>query len=729
VSRSTTRAGESIKRPAALPPPIGLAFGRLNTMPSAQSFPRRSARTQGFTLGAPRNFTVAPDGGSVLFLRSAHGTDRSNALWSFDTATGTERMLADPAALLSTGEEVSPEEQARRERARERAAGIVGYATDRAVHRAVFTLAGRLFFVDIGSGTVRELPTLTPVIDPRLDADGHSVAYHADRQLRVIDIDGSGDRALATPEGDDVLWGAAEFIAAEEMNRRRGYWWSPDGSTVLAARVDESAVQRWHLGDPTEPAHSPLTMAYPAAGTPNAEVTLAFLGLDGSRVDVDWDRARFPYLVAVHWSPQGPPLLAVQTRDQRTQLVLRVDRETGRTSELHRDTDPHWVEIKPGWPSWTADGRLVRISARDGAYRLVVGDEEWTAPPLQVRAVLDVGADDVLISASEDDPAQVHVYRVNQDGVDRLSDGPEVHTAVRSETTTVLCSSGLDEPRTRVRVLGTTQARADKLGEIASHAATPDLALNVELLRVGERRLSTALLLPNGYDSAQGPLPVLLDPYGGPQAQRVLSRQQGYWTSQWFADQGFAVVVVDGRGMTGRGPDWDHAVAGDLANPPLQDQVDALHALAADRPELDLGRVAIRGWSFGGYLAALALLRRPDVFHAAIAGASVIDWRLYDTHYTERYLGDPNENPEVYEANSLLRDAPNLDRPLLLVHGTVDDNVVLAHSLRLSAALTAAARPHTLLPLPGVTHVPSDETTAENLLLLQVDFLRKSLGS
>jgi dipeptidyl-peptidase-4 len=222
---------------------------------------------------------------------------------------------------------------------------------------------------------------------------------------------------------------------------------------------------------------------------------------------------------------------------------------------------------------------------------------------------------------------------------------------------------------------------------------------------------------------------VLLDPYGGPHAQRVIGSRNAFLTPQWLADQGFAVLVVDGRGSPGRGPAWEREVAGLLAEVTLADQVDALRAAAAARPELDLERVAIRGWSYGGYLSALAVLRRPDVFHAAVAGAPVTDWSLYDTHYTERYLGTPRENPKAYETNSLLADAPNLERPLLILHGLADDNVFVAHSLRLSSALLAAGRPHTFLPLAGATHMsPQAEDVAENLMLAQVDWIKRELA-
>jgi len=234
------------------------------------------------------------------------------------------------------------------------------------------------------------------------------------------------------------------------------------------------------------------------------------------------------------------------------------------------------------------------------------------------------------------------------------------------------------------------------------------------------------VLFPTRHDGSA--LPVLLDPYGGPHVQRVQRARSMFLASQWFADQGFAVVVADGRGTSGRGPAWERAVAGDLAGPVLDDQVDALHALAEADDRLDLGRVAIRGWSFGGYLAALAVLRRPDVFHAAVAGAPVTDWRLYDTHYTERYLGHPGEAAAAYAATDLCAEAANLTRPLLLIHGLADDNVVVAHTLALSRALLEAGRPHRVLPLSGVTHMTPQEEVAENLLLVQLAFLREALG-
>ncbi|MGA5700833.1 alpha/beta fold hydrolase [Peterkaempfera bronchialis] len=697
------------------------------------SFPRQYSRTLRYTLGAPRSFTVSPDGDRVAFLRSRSGTDRANLLWVLDVATGREHPAADPAELLGSGEEnLSPAERARRERSREGSAGIVGYATDAAAELAAFALSGRLFTAGLGEGgEAREILVTGPVIDPRPAPDGRHIAYATTRgDLRVVTGDGETDRALAEPEAAGVTWGQAEFIAQEEMDRSRGFWWAPEGDRLLAARADDTPVRRWWIADPANPATAPAEVAYPAAGTPNAEVTLAVLGLDGSRVDVSWDRNRYPYLARVHWSAGGPPLLLVQARDQRSQLVLALDPDTGATRTLHVDEDPVWLDLFPGVPAWTPDGRLVRIADEGGARVLAVGDRVLTGAALHLRAVLDVGADDLLVTASAGEEAaepeigEVHVVRVGATGATRLSTRPGLHTAARSGPTTVLVSASLDRPGSRVRVLrdGTPVA------EIASYAETPVIGAEVRLTAAGKRRIPCAVLLPTGYDrDRDGLLPVLMDPYGGPHGQRVVAARNAHLTSQWFADQGFAVVVADGRGTPGQSPTWEKAIAGDFAGATLDDQVEAVQALAEDFP-LDLTRVAIRGWSYGGYLAALAVLRRPDVFHAAVSGAPVTDWRLYDTHYTERYLGHPDERPEVYDANSLTADAPKLTRPLMLIHGLADDNVVAAHTLRLSSALLAAGRPHTVLPLSGVTHMTPQEEVAENLLLLQVDFLKRSLG-
>jgi len=719
-----------------------------------ESFPRQEARTRRFTLGVPRAFRVSPDGARVAYLRTKGGADPVTCLWVLEVGSGQERLVADPRTLGpnrgGTGEEdLPPQERARRERVREQAGGIVAYATDHAVTLAVFALSGHVYAVPLtGAGPdlpspVHEVATRTPALDPRPDPAGRQLAYVCEGALRVASLaDGPADQVIADPQGvAGVTFGLPEFIAAEEMDRHRGYWWAPDGSALLVARVDESPVTRWHIAHPAHPERAATVVAYPAAGTPNAEVSLLLARLDGSTVPVQTDPAAFPYLVTACWQDGHDPLVVVQSRDQRTMRILRVQAGSGQASVLREDTDPHWLEIVPGVPAWTADGRIVWTRDEQDTRRLVMAEpgQEMvpvTPPGLQVRGVLDVDGDTVLFQASQE-PAEAGLWSYGPAGLRRAGPGGGVEAGTRAGGTTVSWHRSLDTDGVTVRVsrdgaAGLAAGGGGPATSIASLAELPALpAPRPVMFRAGPRAIQTAVLFPSWHRPGQDSLPVLLDPYGGPHAQRVVRARGAYLVPQWFAEQGFAVVIADGRGTPARGPGWERAVAGDLAGPVLEDQVDALAAAANRFGDLDTGRVAIRGWSFGGYLAALAVLRRPDVFHAAIAGAPVTDWRLYDTHYTERYLGLPGSDGDVYDRSSLINLAERAvvtPRPLMLIHGLADDNVVVAHTLRLSAALLAARYPHAVLPLSGITHMASRETVAENLLLLQLDFLRRSLG-
>ena len=762
-------------------------------MTRADSFPRRQALTRRFTLGEPRDFRVSADGARVAFLRSSGPVDPVNSLWVLDVAAGAERLVADPRQLdvsagaatdggaddgdggtgHDDGGEMPAAERARRERVRETASGIVSYDADDALTTAVYALEGRLWRVNLVEGGRPEpLVATRGAFDPRLSPDGVLVAYAAGSGLRVTG-GAAGDRTVARESDETVTWGAAEFVAAEEMGRTRGHWWSPDGRRLLAARVDTSPVPCWWIADPASPGAEPVGVPYPVAGTANAEVRLAVFDVHGpghddreavagsaaggeseaggsGRVDVGWDEGGWEYLAGVQWTADGL-VLTVQTRDQRTLGVLEADSGTGGCRTLRTVTDDAWVELVPGVPRlvgsrlvtvedrgsdelpadfrpqrWIFDRSSTRTEDQGAARRLCVDGEALTPYEMQVRAVHHADDQGVIVTASVD-PAEVHIARVGWDGaVEWLTGESGVHGVAIGGDTTVLLGRSMDRSGRRCAVRSPRRAGQDLL--IDSHAADPGLELNVEFLELGTRRLMSALVMPSGPATVgDGSLPVLLDPYGGPRAQRVQRAEALFHTSQWFADQGFAVLVVDGRGTPGRGPAFERAVRGDLAGPVLEDQIDALGAAARLNPRLDLTRVAVRGWSFGGYLAALAVLRRSDVFAAAIAGAPVTDWRLYDTHYTERYLGHPAAEPANYERTDLTPLASGLERPLMLIHGLADDNVVAAHTLRLSQALTEAGRPHTVLPLSGVTHMTPQEEVAENLLLLQLRFLQEAL--
>jgi dipeptidyl-peptidase 4 len=691
----------------------------------ALSLPRQLARTQLFTLGAPDHFSVSPDGVMVLFLRSRAGDDPVSCLWALDAGTGAERLLADPAALLGGRAEKIPEaELVRRERDREYGEGIVCYATDEAVRLVSFVLSGQLWTVDVTGGPPRCLPAGGAVVDPRPDPTGQRIAYLADGALRVIEADGTADHAVAVPEKPDVAYGAAEHAAAESMGRTRGYWWAPDGASLLVARVDATEVALWHIADPADPAKPPRAVRYPAAGTANADVTLWILGVDGSRAQVRWDRAGYEYVPAAGWDRHGPYAL-VQSRDQRTVRLLGIDPVTGATRALGEQRDECWVQLVPGTPARTGSGALVGHADADGTRHLAIDGAPVTPAGLHLREVLAVDGEDVLFTASADpEQAQLWSYRAGQ-GLRQVSTEPGVHSGTRCGGTLVHVARTTERPGSRV----TVQQPGKLPVTIASLAQRPVLSPRVSRLVLGPRELRSSLFLPSWHRPGGAPLPVLLDPYSGPGMQKVTA-EQGWWSfiSQWFAEQGFAVLVTDGRGTPGRGPAWEREIYGDIFGPVLEDQVSALAAAARHRPELDLGRVGIRGWSFSGALAALAVMRRPDVFHAAVAGAAVTDQRLYDTHWRERFLGHPGQHPGRYDACSLLLEAPKLTRPLLLIHGLADDNVFPANTLRLSSALLAAGRPHEVLLLAGVTHHPHDETTTENLLRHEARFLQSNLG-
>lgn len=675
-----------------------------------RSFPWQYARTRRFSLGQPRTFAVASDGSRVLFLRSRSGTDPLTSLYAYDVATATESLLAD-AALISLGSaDLAEAELRRRERARELSTGIVSYACDPRARTAVFLLDGSVYAAEVLSGQVRRVPTRDGPSDARPNAAGTHVAYVSGGGLSVVTLD--GEELLRMAE-EGVTWGLAEFVAAEEMGRMEGYWWRPDGRALAVTKVDTALVATTSLLDAADPRTQPVTLRYPFAGTANADVRLFVVGLAGDRVEVAWDRDLFPYLARVGWHGDDELTVLVQSRDQRCQQVLVADPSTGRAAVRREWGDERWTEIVPGSPAWTPDDRLVTAGWADDAMAVFVDDQPTTAPGVQVREIVRAG-DEIVFTASTE-PTEVHVWQ----GGSPLTDRPGIHSATVGGDVLVIVSATAESFEADVVVLKDLQP----VGSIGSCVETPEVRAQPRFAALGKRSIRTAVFLP----STEPPWPVLLDPYGGPHHQKAVRARRRLVESAWFADEGFAVVVADGRGTGGRGKAWDQAIHLDMAHVVLEDQIDALHAAAKEHPELDLSRVAIRGASFGGYLAALAALRRPDVFHAAVSIAPVTEWRFYDTHYTERYLGDPNQHPDAYDRNSLIADGRNLERPLLLIHGLVDDNVLPANTLRLSAALVAGGRRHELLMLPGASHVMSQEETTARLLEIELDFLRSSL--
>ncbi len=708
-------------------------------------YPELAAATSRFRAGEPRAVTVGTDGARVVFLRSPGPEDSADTLWVFDVAAGVERLVADPAKLTPTAADLPDAERALRERLRLSAGGVGSYATDPQARVAAFALGGALVTVDLTEesgadqgGAEPAVRSVAPgVVDPRPDPTARRVAYVSQGTLRVLDLATGEDTLLAGEDGsEDVTWGLADFIGAEEFHRYRGYWWSPDGASVLAARVDNSRVQRWHLHDPADPNREPTTIHYPSAGTANAEVTLHLLDLDGGWVDVHWDRETYPYLVSVAWSEVGGPLVTVLRRLQQHGLVLSVDPRTGETQVHAELADPRWVEPVAGTPAYLPDGRVLIGGelAHDGFdARCLFADGGLLTPAyLYVRRVCGRIGTDVLVEASEGEPGEQHLYRVGTRigapavEVTRVTTDPGWHVGACGGETMVIGALSLDHAGTR----WTVHSGQTLVGTLRSFAAIPPYAPRPVLERVTDRGLPAGVLYPRNHIG--GKLPVMVDIYGGPGHQEVVAVRTRWLERQWFADAGFAVVTIDNRGTPGVAPSFEKVIHRRLADVILTDQLDALRALGDKHPDLDLGRVAIRGWSFGGWLSALAVLRRPDIYKCAIVGAPVTDWALYDTAYTERYLGLPTDGGDIYAHNSLLEVAgqrPHRSdeaRPMLIVHGLVDDNVVAAHTLRLSAALLASGRPHAVIPLTGATHMAAGGL-AQRLLRLELDFLRRNL--
>lgn len=685
----------------------------------SDTFPRQYARTQRLSLGEPRNFTVSPDGRHIVFARSQSGSDSVNSLWVLDTQSGTEREILNPRSLPTDLAAQTPEEMRRRERAREGAGGVVTFATDASVSRAVTILGGQIVVVDIPTGAV-SLPNIEPgAFDVRLSPDGNTISYVRGQSLCVSTLAGA-ERVIASEDSDTVSWGSAEFIAAEEMGRMRGYWWSPDSQFVAACRVDVAPVSVWFIADPAHPQAPAVEHRYPAAGTANALVSLHVVSVaDESRVDVSL-AGQWEYLNSISWN-NGGFIAQTQTRDQKRIDIHRIDPATGQSSVIFTDTDDAWVELVQGVPSTLSNGTLVTAADRDGARRLMVDGVAVSPTSLQLRHVISI-SDEIVFAANKMDTPwiqDVWSYSINNGSLIQLTNADGVVSASGHDKSLVLRTATMNSQRAEFSVTNTPFT-------IESFTESALVEPHVRILAVGPREIPVAILTPR--DGQTTKLPVLFDPYGGPHAQRVVASRNAYLSSQWFADQGFVVVIADGVGTPGKGSEWERDVLNDLAQVVLDDQVEIVRALEDLEPRADTSRVGIRGWSFGGYLAALAVLRRGDVFHAGVAGAPVTDWRLYDTHYTERYVGNPSIDDTYYKSTSLLPDAPKLERPLLIIHGLADDNVVAAHTLQLSSALLAAGKVHEVLPLSGVTHMTPQEEVAENLLLHQLEFLKRSLG-
>jgi len=711
---------------AAVPPSI-----------AEPSFLADYAETYRFRLGRPSQIRVTPEGDAVLFLRSGPRSFVQD-LWAFDPATGEERVLLTAEKILAGGEEkLTAEEKARRERMRMAARGIAGYSLSPDGRQILVPLSGRLFVVDRASGKVSELPGDGGFpVDPRFSPDGTHVVAVREGDVYVIDVAARKQKRLTTRPGEHVENGLAEFVAQEEMERMEGSWFSPDGKLLAYQQTDTSEVETNFIADPMNPQAPAQPWPYPRPGKKNADVKLGVVPVAGGKTTwVSWDREKYPYLATVKWAKGAPLTIVVQNRTQTEEAVLAIDPATGASRVLLVERDDAWINLDQDMPRWLDDGSgFLWSTERDGAWVVELRDREGkrvraiTEPSLGYQGLVHVGGDHVILAASSD-PVERQLWRVPLAG----GKAERVGTEERAVVDAIYAAKGGLSVRTVARPTGETTwevAKADgtRAGALQSKAEKLPFQPNLELVRLGgEHDFAAVVQRPRNFDPKLR-YPVVVYVYGGPHFQTVTAAGDRFLLQQWIADHGFVVVSVDGRGTPSRGRAWARTIKGNLIDVPLADQVAGLKALGAKFRELDLDRVGIFGWSFGGYFSAMAVMREPDVFKVGVAGAPVADWLDYDTHYTERYLGLPEANAGGYAKSSVLTWAKDLRRPLLIVHGTADDNVYFSHGLKMSDALLRAGRPHDFLPLAGATHMVNEPLVTDRLYTRIVDYLAAALG-
>lgn len=694
-----------------------------------------SAATFKFRLGLPAPLAVTPDG-TVLFRRTG-ARDRVSDLYQLP-AGGQASVLATATSLLSGGsEQLSDAEKARRERTRTSTRGIVDISVSDDGARVLVPLGERLFFLDRAAGTTRELAVGGGYpFDPQLSPDGSRVVFNRDGDIWVAPVTGGGKPLQVTKHPPELEYGVAEFAAQEELDRRRGTWWSPDGKLLAFQRTDNRDVETIYVSDARHPEKEPVPFKYPRAGKNNAKVDLGIVSASGGSPRwVSWDLAKYPYLVNVAWNEKAPLTLIVMDRDQTEIAALAVDPASGATRPLRTEKDAAWLNAPTDLLTWLPDGSgFLWRSEASGFWTL-----DLHAPTGEfVRHVLlpDVGLREVcgfsedgktLFFEAATDPREQHVWKMALDGGDpvALTNVPEggVHSATCKHGSVVI-RSNLRSGGTKFEVLRPDGSRA----ELPSVAERPTLVPTTTFtsVAVDGHMQYAAITRPRAFDKKQK-YPVLLSVYGGPHAKTVQDARDEYLMDQWYADAGFIVVRTDGRGTPDRGRDYERAILRDLVTVPMNDQIGALKKLARKNPELDLGRVGIFGWSFGGYMSAMAALMHPEVFAAGVAGAPVTDWQLYDTAYTERYMKQPKDNPEGYKRTSAMTYADRLEVPLLIIHGITDDNVHFAHSLALIEELYAAGKNAEVVTL-SATHMVPDPKLVVAREKVQINFFRKHLA-
>nr|WP_162434758.1 S9 family peptidase [Pseudoxanthomonas koreensis] len=695
------------------------------------------APLSGPTLMKPQ---VSPDGTRVTFLRGKDSDRNRLDLWEYDIASGQTRLLVDSSVVLPGTETLSDAEKARRERQRIAAySGIVDYQWAPDGKALLFPLGGELYFYDLGRTGAAAVRRLTRgegfATDPRISPRGGHASFIRGRNLWTIDL-ASGEEVQLTFDGSDTIGnGVAEFVADEEMDRHTGYWWAPDDSAIAFARIDESPVpvqKRYEVyADRTDV----VEQRYPAAGDRNVLVQLGVVAPKaGAKPQwIDLGPERDIYLARVDWRDPQRLTFQRQSRDQQTLELVETTLATGVQRVLATETSKTWVPLHNSL-RFLPDGRFLWSSERSGFQHLYLASED-AATPASIRfapltsgewivdevAGLDAQAGWVWFTGTKDSPLEKHVYRVPLAGgaVEKLSQAPGMHAASFARNASVYVDSwSAPEVPPQIELFrndGTklaTLLRNELTDADHPYAKFRDAQRPVEFGTIpaadGTTPLHYSLVKPEGFDPAKK-YPVVVFVYGGPASQKVART----WAAggdalfnQYLAQQGYLVFSIDNRGTPRRGRDFGGALYGRQGTVEVDDQLRGVQWLKS-QPWVDPARIGVHGWSNGGYMT-LMLLARTDAYACGVAGAPVSDWALYDTHYTERYMGLPAANPDGYRDARVLQHIDGLagaDAPkLLLVHGMADDNVLFTNSTAVMAALQQRGQPFELMAYPGAKH-------------------------
>lgn len=678
-----------------------------------------------------RQAELSPAGDRVTFLRAREDDRHLLDLWEYHIADGQTRVLVAADAVADPDVELSTDEQARRER--ERIAdlrGIVDYRWSSDGRFLLFPIGGAIHLMELGeaAGEVRRLTASEAFdTDPQIAPGGRHVAFVRERDLWLVNVDSGDERQLTDSADETVTNGMAEFISQEEMGRSTGFWWSPAGTHIAFLQVDESPVDITRRYEVQADAIEMVEQRYPYAGTANVTYRLGVIEIKSGEVSwMDLGEESDIYIPRVRWLPNADQLsFQRQSRDQQTLELVVADIDSGLTRTLLTETSDTWINLHDDLRFLTEMPAFIWSSERDGFRHLYLYDFEGrlirqlTAGNWQVDALagLDEELGMVYFTASEVSTTEKHLYRqslVTQspEVVNRISRRSGWHDIAMDRQARVYVdtfSSSRQPPQLSLHETNGERLAwlvENRLDEDHPYAPFRDSHRSTEFGRIVApegHELHYRLIRPAGFEEGQR-YPVFFHVYGGPTSRMVTdSWSRRMLIDQFMARQGFVVFSLDNRGVVRQGKAFQDAAWLKLGRIELVDQMVGVDWLRS-QDFVDGDRIGIFGWSYGGYLSLMALAQYPREFATGVAVAPVTDWALYDTHYTERYLGTPQDQPEAYRLGNVLTYADEIADPLLLVHGMADDNVLFTHSTKLMHALQARAFPFELMTYPGEKH-------------------------